>query len=76
MIGLIYLIFFFINSCENTEDDSFIIEDINVDDTVIDNDNTEIELSEPIYEKSNNVIISEFSESDSVETVSSIQLES
>lgn len=85
MLGLTSLIFYFINICENTDDESFIHEDINVDETVIDNDNTEIELSsasnyissgEPIYHKSNKVIITEFSESDSEETVSSIQSES
>ncbi len=78
MLGITSLIFYFINICENTDDESFIHEDINVDETVIDNDNTEIELSsaEPIYHKSNKVILTEFSESDSEDTVSSNQLES
>ena len=75
LLGIIYLIFYFINIGVNPEDES-IIEDINVDETVIDNDNTEIELSEHISHKSNNVIRTKFSESDSEETVSSIQLES
>ncbi len=75
LLGIFSLIFYFINIGENPEDES-IIEDINVNETVIDDDNTEIELSKPISHNSNIVIRTVFSESDSEETESSIQLES